>query len=278
MKTPSKAYLLGFMLFLVACNSNSALTNNEMTSTPDKSISPNTERSDNWLQLQLAYAEKREQGIDFYAVGDAWTLMIDEDKTTRFDSDTLGIHFSAPGTKGLQPADLNAIMYNVFTETGSLSIRLTPDSCIDQKGEKMPYKVNVSLKNGVGEMSTFNGCGLYLNNPVLNDIWALKSWNRYNDSLYTSGFPGNPFIEINLQTNRISGNLGCGDITGFITPKGNKIKIYRLDYLTKSSGCDSEIAQELFDYLNYRDHYVSLNGLQLQLVTASDTLVFQKVD
>lgn len=249
-----------------------------MTSTPDKSISPEKERSDDWLQLQLAYAEKREQGIDFYAVGDGWTLTIDEDKAIRYISQTRDIDFTAPGAQGLQPADLNATIYNVFTESGSLSIRLTPDTCINQKGEIMPYQVNVSLKNRVAEISTFNGCGLYLNNPVLNDIWALKSWNRYSDSLGTPGFPGNPFIEINLGSNRFSANLGCGDVEGSITAKGNKLKIYDLDYLNRDADCDSEMAQDLFDYLNFKDHYVSIDGLKLKLTTGTDTLVFQKVD
>ncbi len=278
MKNISNVFLLGCILCLVACNSNSEMTNNEMKSAPEKSISPGKERSDGWLQLQLSYTQKREQGIDFYAFGNEWSLTIDEDKAIRFVSVARSIDINAPGVEGIQPIDLHAIIYNLSRENGSLSIRLIPDTCINQEGDKMPYNVNVSFKNRVGEISTFNGCGAYLNNPQMNDIWALKSWTRYSDSLRSPNFPGNPLIELNLQSNRLSGNLGCGEITGYIAPKGNKLKIYSLDYLNKSSVCDSEIARELFDYINFKDHYVSLHGLQLQLATASDTLIFQKVD
>lgn len=269
----------GLIFAVFSCKSSSDLKNNDTETTSEADLNSGEVRSDNWLQLQLAYAKKREQETDFYADGRDWDLSIDEDKAILFNSDIRGIHYHAPATKGLQPQDLNAIIYNVISENGSLSIRLTPDSCTNQKSERMPYSVNISLKNEAGEISTFEGCGLYLNNPVLNDIWALKSWSRSSgDSLPNSTFPGNPQIEINLQTNKVYGNLGCGDITGFISPKGNRLKIYNLDYTNSTHDCDSKIARDLFDYLNFKDNYVSLDGLRLRLATDSDTLVFQKVD
>lgn len=267
----------------VACTSNSKVgrtpENDDSKDAPKPSVT-NPGRVDYWLQQQEAYADKRVAGIDFYAMdsSNVWTLAIDEDKEIRFTSQNKEMSFKVAAVEGRQPADLNATMYMLNTDKGTCTIRITPDTCINGKDERLPYTVKVFIKNGDGAMQSFEGCGIYLNNPALNDIWALKYASAYSAGNELEKLPVNPYIELNLGTNRVYGNLGCGEIAGYLRAKGNKLRIYGLDYINSDHDCASQTARNLLIGMNYKDLYVSIKQTRMKLVVNSDTLIFQKVD
>ena len=262
------------LLTFVSCKQSEKMPENSQNSKIEKSESDL--REDQWLSLQQKYAEKRQEGISFYAFGENphWEMTIDEQNGLRFSSQSEFGDFDASDVEGFQPQDLNAIVYGAKTEKGTLSAMVFTDTCTTEKGEKLPLRLSISGKKGEGSLAEFKGCGLYLNNPSLHDIWALKGWTALSANEQIE--PG-AYLEFNLKTQRLYGNLGCGEIEGNFSPMGDKIKIYGLDY--RNTPCEkNESGKKIFDHLNYKTHKLSIHGLDLMLIHDQDTLRFLKAD
>ena len=264
-----------YIVFVFAgCKQSEKVTNDLQNREMEKTET--NQREDQWLILQEKYSEKRKEGISFYAFGEnpSWEMNIDDRKGVRFSSQSEFGDFNASEVEGMQPQDLNAMIYGAKTEEGTLSATVFTDSCTTVKGEKLPYKLTVSGKKGEGSLAEFRGCGLYLTNPALHDIWALKDWSALSANKRID--PG-AYLEFNMQTQRIYGNLGCGEIEGNFTPMGDKIKIYGLDYRNKPCK-ENESGKEIFDHLNFKTHKLVIDGLDLMLINEQDTLRFIKAD
>ena len=263
-----------FLLTFASCKQSEKMP--ESSQNPETEKSEMNAREDQWLFLQEKYADKRDQGISFYASGENpyWEITINDQEVIRFSSQSDFGDFTASGVEAMQPKDLNAIVYGVKTKEGTLSAMVFTDSCTTDKGEKLPYRLSISGKKEKGSLAEFQGCGLYLNNPALHDIWALKGWSALSANQHIEP---SAYLEFNMKTQRLYGNLGCGEIEGNFTPMGDKIKIYDLDYRNKPCA-ENASGEELFDYLNYKTHKLVIDGLNLMLVHEQDTLRFIKVD
>lgn len=266
-------YLLLILTF-ASCKQSEKMPENSQNSKVENS--QDNPREDQWLSLQEKYADKRHEGISFYAFGENpnWEITIDEQNVLLFSSQSEFGDFNAPDAEGLQPQDLNAMIYGAKTDQGSISVMVFTDSCTTGKGEKLPYRLSISGKKGEGSLAEFKGCGLYLNNPALHDIWALRSWSGLttNERIDPSAY-----LEFNMKTQRLYGNLGCGEIEGNFTPMGSNIKIYGLNYRNKP--CEENgTGKELFDHLNFKTHKLVINSLDLMLIHEQDTVKFIKAD
>lgn len=234
------------------------------------------ERSDGWLSQQMKYADERIAGVDLIAFGENpnWKLAISSNGDLSFNTETSFGNFEASGVEGIQPQDLNAMTYGALSEVGTISMMVFSDSCLASSEIKFPKRIKISAKKGEKALQSFNGCGLYLNDPALHDIWAVKSWKGLGGE---KGVPQNAFIEFNMKTQRIYGNLGCGDLSGYFSPMGSKLKLYALDYTDKLCPEDGS-SMALFNHLNFKTHTIHKADVNLQLIAEGDTITFLKVD
>ena len=261
-------YILLFVA-LAGCKHSEKMPVSSENKEPDQ-------RQDGWLTIQNRYDHKRLEGITFYAFGDnpRWEISLNDQQAVRLISESEFGGFEASHVEAMAPQDLNAMVYGAKTEEGVLSIMTFADSCDSGKDGAYPLRVVIAGKKESGEIAEFEGCGLYLNNPALHDIWALKVWSGLHENKIIDS---NVHLEFNLLSNRLYGNLGCGEIEGSFNPMGDKIKIFDLGY--HNQPCENnELGAGLFDHLNYKTHEIVVAGRELILAHDQDTLRFIKVD
>ena len=122
-----------------------------------------------------------------------------------------------PAVDAVRAMDANVKMYRVSNETASATITIQQLDCQDSmSGAISPYSVKVEIKNSSElEMKKLSGCGKYLTDYRLHDIWVLEELNGYK--VFAADFQKEfPRIEINSAENRFSGFGGCNSITGQI--------------------------------------------------------------
>ncbi|MDQ8013562.1 MAG: META domain-containing protein [Flavobacterium nitrogenifigens] len=122
-----------------------------------------------------------------------------------------------PAVDAIRAMDANVKMYKVSNESASATITIQQLDCQDSmSGAISPYSVKVEIRNN-SELETkkLNGCGKYITDYRLHDIWVLEELNGYK--VFAADFQKEfPRIEINATENRFSGFGGCNSITGQI--------------------------------------------------------------
>ncbi|WP_426484486.1 META domain-containing protein [Flavobacterium sp. 2] len=122
-----------------------------------------------------------------------------------------------PAVEAIKAMDANVKMYKVSNESASAIITIQQLDCQDSmSGAISPYSVKVEIKNN-SELETkkLSGCGKYLTDYRLHDIWVLEELNGYK--VFATDFQREfPRLEINSTENRFSGFGGCNSITGQI--------------------------------------------------------------
>jgi heat shock protein HslJ/uncharacterized membrane protein len=170
--------------------------------------------------------EKMKQGIDFYASGSepSWSLDIDFDKFMRFKSLTALPDLNTPAGKEAKAQDADVTSYRARTEDGMLIVTIFKGPCEDTlSGETFPLKVRVDAKYTADtDYMQFEGCGRYMVDYRLNDIWVLTTFNQQplNRDVFAKGLP---VVEFHLTDNRVSGSTGCNRMTGGFEARGKTI-------------------------------------------------------
>jgi len=203
---------------------------------------------------------KWETGTDLSASGIApvnWKLDADFDKEIIFvsaDGNNLRL---IPVFKFTEGTEEN--IYRVSTGDSSLDILISQKGCTNSETDNLKKSVQVKLGN-----SLYTGCGQYLYNNQLNDVWELQSIN--NQPLNKNDFnKTQPYLYIQLEKQQIEGFDGCGKIKGNIMVKGSRIKISGMQ---NTEPCNSTRIRNIFStLLNNKlvDYRLTKNMLQLYL-------------
>ena len=166
---------------------------------------------------------KLENGVDFIASGSEpfWSLEIDFDKRIYFK----GVHGDSIQTKvpeGTRLQDVAATSFRAKNGSDNLTIIVYDQICIDNlTGKELPKTVEVTMAD-----KQYKGCGSYLSDYRLNDIWVLESIN--DAKIDTSDFPkGLPRLELNLTQNQVFAFAGCNEFSGSMEVQGKKIHFGR---------------------------------------------------
>jgi len=207
--------------------------------------------------------KKLKKGIDFIASGNdpaAWSLEIDFDKMVYFnaaDGNTFNILSSFSKKENTAEAET----YIAQTDLGQVTIRIFNSPC-NNTGNTTIFtkKTEVLLKN-----KRYTGCGKYLFDQQLNDIWVLEKIN--NEQQSAAAFQkGLPSLEFNLLSGRMTGSDGCNAISSTIEIKGNRIGFSA--FSGTKMACNNNQAQNIFaeklsnKHVNY---YMENNRLVLYL-------------
>ncbi|MEN8691806.1 MAG: META domain-containing protein [Desulfobacterales bacterium] len=191
--------------------------------------------------------KKLDQGIDFYAFGNepSWSLDIDFEKGMWFKSLTDLPEMNTPPGREDRAQDADVTRYFAQTEVGTLIVTVLRGECRDaMSGERFPFKSRVEVKRSVdADYTGFEGCGRYVMDSRLNDIWVLTLFG--DRKLEAQDFrKGLPVLEFHLNENRVVGSTGCNQISGKFETRGNRITIGQLD--TTRMACPNMAFEEEF--------------------------------
>ncbi|MBC7535007.1 MAG: hypothetical protein H7258_04870, partial [Ferruginibacter sp.] len=150
---------------------------------------------------------KERNGTEFFAYGSRpvqWTLEMDLEKGFTFKPADGRLLIASPvSVSKLAGAE----MYEVKTDLGPMKITVYKDGCATSLNEnKTSQKVEVTLRD-----TRYTGCGEYLYNYLLNDIWILESIN--SKALLSTAYEKQfPVMEFNLEKNKMFGYNGCSNM------------------------------------------------------------------
>lgn len=205
---------------------------------------------------------KQKKGIDLYATGNdpaAWSLEIDFDKMVSFSSSD-GTKLDVLPSFDKKEITAGSETYHIKTDAGTMTIQVFNAACTNPgSGEQYSKKAEVTINN-----KRYTGCGKYLFDHRLNDIWELESIDNIFQS--ASGYPkGLPRLEFNLQINKMNGSDGCNTISADIEVKGNRIKFY--PFTGTRMVCNTKAEKIFYSMLsnNLVDYYLENNKLVLYL-------------
>ncbi len=149
-----------------------------------------------------------------------------------------GFEINTPAVEGVKAMDANVIRYHANTEKGTLTVQIQKLECInDMSGAKSEYSVTIDTKNNTDkDYRTYKGCGQYLADYRLHDIWVLDSIN--NKKIIAKDFmKGNPLLEFNLTEKKIyfgrlaTTRMACNNMdfeSAYLKKLDNKIVPYQI--------------------------------------------------
>jgi heat shock protein HslJ/uncharacterized membrane protein len=258
--------LFAIVLFIVSCKS-SATAPKEVAQT----------------EPTLAYKqqmENLEEGIYFRGNGNEpdWSLKM-SDKSIEFTSLKLGFEsLKGDHVEPIRAMDANVKMYRVATAKGTMNIQIQQQECINtMSGDKALYTVRIEIvKEKSGDSTNFNGCGNYITDPRLHDIWVLEKLNGKKASIVNFN-KELPNLEINSSTNQFMGYAGCNRMNGTIFFEKGLLRFSNT--ITTRMACgennkESEFIKALESTTSYK-----VENMRLTLSNPSGVeLVFKKVD
>jgi heat shock protein HslJ len=222
--------------------------------------------------------ENLDQAIYFRGIGNEpeWSLKI-APETIEFTSLKPGFEsFKSPHVEPVRAMDANVKGYRVVTESGKMNIQIMQQECTNaMSGEKFRYKIKLEITKNT-TTATFYGCGSYVTDPRLHDIWVLEKLNT--NSVSVSDFRKElPMLEINSSTNNFIGFAGCNRMNGTIFFERGLLRFTNI--ITTRMACpgnnkEAEFLKALQSATTYQ-----VENLKLTLSNpAGEKLVFKKVD
>lgn len=170
-----------------------------------------------------ALLEKSIAGIDFVAHGNEpdWTLDIDLDHQMTFRSGRGS--YQVPASPEARHENDEVSRYFSSTNQTDFIVTLATADCTDKWSNKFDHEVKVEVKYpGEDNFTLYQGCGKYLPDYRLHNIWVLTMLNGEN--VPPENAPrGLPEIEINANEKRVIGHGGCNSFTGTVKVQGNQI-------------------------------------------------------
>jgi hypothetical protein len=161
--------------------------------------------------------------------------------------------------------DADVTRYFAQIEAGTLIVTVLRAECADaMSGEQFPFKTRVDVKRpSDNDYTSFEGCGRYVMDSRLNDIWVLTLFG--DRQLETQDFrKGLPVLEFHLNDNRVVGSTGCNQISGKVRMRGNKITIGQLA-TTRMACPNMAFEQEFLSAITNKSFQYSIDAGRLML-------------
>lgn len=219
------------------------------------------------------------KGIDFAASGNEpfWSLEIDFEKTMHFKN-LNGLELIAPAVKGIKAADANVTRYHAETDRGTITVTLTRQKCINSmSGKESDWKVQIAVKTSNDkDYQNSSGCGRYIGNYRLNDIWALQRIG--SNTIEAKDYPkGLPTLELQLAEGRAFGYGGCNRFSGSFTMEQGKIAFSAMAS-TKMACFGTNVEDRYLNLLSGKKLSYQVHDEVLYLGEGDTMMVFKKVD
>lgn len=226
--------------------------------------------------------KKLDQGIDFYAFGNepSWSLDIDFEKGMWFTTSLTDLpEMNTPPGREDKAQDADVTRYFAQTEAGTLIVTVLRGECTDaMSGEQFLFKARVDVKRSLdNDYTSFEGCGRYVMDSRLNDIWVLTLFG--DRQLEARDFrKGLPVLEFHLNDNRVVGTTGCNQISGNFRIRGDKITIGQLA-TTRMACPNMAFEQEFLSAITDKTLRYTINKGRLVLIDGNGMVMeFKKTD
>lgn len=224
---------------------------------------------------------QRRRGVDFVAMGSEpfWTLELTNQGQMRFRTvagpDSLIMPLPAPN----QAQDAPVLRYRALTAAGELTVTIAQRPCPNSmSGEVLPYTVTVQARTAAQPAAReFAGCGHYLGDYRLHDIWALESIDGQAVAAAQFATKDKPYLELNLTREEALGFGGCNGFGGSLTPERAGLKFGNLRG-TMLACPVLPFEQRFLGALAEHSFTYRLENRRLTLENRVNTLVFKKVD
>ncbi|WP_242202963.1 META domain-containing protein [Aestuariivivens insulae] len=205
-----------------------------------------------------------------------WSLTISE-KMIKLK--TIADSILTPHTEPIYAQDSNVKRYTLHTELAKMNIQISQTECINaMSGMASPYSVTIEYMKGRDtEFTKLEGCGIYLTNYRLHDIWVLEN---LNGTAVSQGDFGKtlPSIEINSGKNTFFGTTGCNKIRGKLFSERDKLRFLNIASTKMMCLPDNKKEQEFIQALNNSVSYTIANN-RLSLSNPDKMLMtFKKID
>lgn len=120
-----------------------------------------------------------------------------------------------PHAEPVRAADANVKRYDLATEASLVQIEISQAECTNpMSGEKFPYRVRIAYRRTAEpELKEVEGCGTYVPDYRLHDIWVLEAMRE--TAVSATDYPeGLPMLEIKAAEQSYAGSTGCNRMRG----------------------------------------------------------------
>ena len=221
-----------------------------------------------------------QKGFGFAAYGNepSFSLEIDFEKVIRFSAQD-GFVLNTPPVTGVRAMDADVTFYHATTEAGEIRITISGEKCIDSlSGEESNYLTRIETRYSLeNEFRSYNGCGRFIFDYRLHDIWVLKEMTgiTLNPEKLTKG---SPVFEFNPDNGRFSGNAGCNELNAHIDVRGDKINFGKI-ISTRMACPDMSFEQTIISKIEGKTFIYKIHEGILTLEDESDfQMTFRKTD
>lgn len=206
-----------------------------------------------------------------------WSIEI-SNKHIKFHSTIEGFEtFNAPSGEPIRAADANIKMYRSSIESGHININISEENCALTADSTYKYKVVVGIKRGIDKAySSFEGCGNYITEYRLHDIWVLEylEGKKITAEDFSKEFPN---LEINASKNTFMGFGGCNRYHGTLFSENTLLRFSKI--ATTMMMCPTaDKENEFLKALQASTHYKIENKRLYLSNPSNEILVFKKVD
>ncbi|WP_257670900.1 META domain-containing protein [Parapedobacter tibetensis] len=258
-------------IILLSCNNKIANKNNDVlkTSLKDSANIETTKGLKNNNQVS--------NDVYFRATGTEpfWGLEISE---SLIKLTTIGDSTMTPHTFPVRAMDANVKMYKIQTESNEMTIQIVQSECTNaMSGKVSPYTVTIAYKKNTDEkLTTWQGCGHYITDYRLHDIWVLEKING-NDITKEDFSKEFPIMEINSTTSKFIGFAGCNRMNGSLFSEKELLRFTNIattKMMCEPANKESEFLKALQSSTTYK---IANNRLTLSNPDR-ELLIFKKID
>ena len=204
-----------------------------------------------------------------------WSLQIDENHSLTLKSiDDHQFNLNAPITEITAVNDAKATNLIADLADGKMTIILMENGCQDDmSGKKSSHALQVLIKNETLQKPVlYKGCGVFLNEYLVNNNWKLKSIN--GKDITTLPIEKVPTLNINLLQKKVNGFTGCNTFFGEVKMKKERLIFGNIGQ-TKKACKDNTSESIIMSLLNdpAQKHAITKEG-NLLIKGTKQTLIF----
>nr|WP_315244377.1 META domain-containing protein [uncultured Flavobacterium sp.] len=187
-------------------------------------------------------------------------------------------NLSFSSAKPIRAIGANIKSYKATNAGSSILISIQHTDCQNSmSGAISPYKVSIEIKNNTeANYQKIEGCGKYITDYRLHDIWVLEELNGYK--IFITDFQKElPRVEIHAEENRFMGFGGCNSISGSLFFENDFLKFNNIT--STLMACAENNKEDKFVKALQNSTTYSIKNNRLTLSNPSGKLlVFKKVD
>lgn len=189
-----------------------------------------------------------------------------------------GDSIKTPHAQPVFAMDSNVKQYKLVTESADLNIEISKQECINSmSGDSSPYKVSINYRKTIEpDFKSVEGCGHYVTDYRLHDIWMLEELNgkKITKEDFSKEFPS---MEINATSNKFFGFAGCNRMNGTLFFEKDRLRFTNV--VTTKMMCQPNNKEPEFLKAMEKTTSYSIENNRLVLSNPSgEKIIFKKAD